>query len=338
MPNVDKSSRFVIVGVTVLSQHTPKISGGILMRQLLRYGGGLCLVAVFLLVGSIPVHAQDAKPTEFMRITKDAKGGEPKAFQTANVKYKCTYDGKTVYVTLSSVVHVASRGYYERHNDDFDNYDCVLYELVAPKGTIPKPKQDGKSPLHMIQKLMSAVLGLEHQMDCVDYTPKHFVHSDMSPQEMQAAMAKRGDDQLSLILRILSDMMRQENLQKKKGGPAPPQFDPMSFLDDPYAASKLKRMMAMQMVEQGSGGVGETLQQLLIDDRNKKCMSVLAEQLKAGKKNVTLFWGAAHMPDFEKRLRSAYGAQKESADWFTAWNLQLQETDLLEVLLRMMRE
>src|SRR5262249_38376544 len=66
---------------------------------------------------------------------------------------------------------------------------------------------------------------------------------------------------------------------------------------------KFKRMMAHQFeVAGGDVSLGGTINRLLVEDRNKACIKVLQQQLTAGKKKIAIFYGAAHMPDFNKRL------------------------------------
>jgi len=47
----------------------------------------------------------------------------------------------------------------------------------------------------------------------------------------------------------------------------------------------------------------------------------LGQQLTAGKKKIAIFYGAAHMPDFDKRLKEDFGMKRTDSVWITAWNL-----------------
>ena len=60
---------------------------------------------------------------------------------------------------------------------------------------------------------------------------------------------------------------------------------------------------------------------MLVKDRNKACIKVLQQQLTAGKKKIAIFFGAAHMPDFDKRLKEDFGMKRTKSEWITAWNL-----------------
>ena len=67
-----------------------------------------------------------------------------------------------------------------------------------------------------------------------------------------------------------------------------------------------------------SGPTGSTI----ITERNKRAFEVLGEQLKAGKKNVAVFYGAGHLPDMEKRLLGDFAMKRHSERWLTAWALE----------------
>ena len=85
----------------------------------------------------------------------------------------------------------------------------------------------------------------------------------------------------------------------------------------------MKQMMALQFTEGGGMelGMGESLNQILIDDRNEAAMRVLQQQLANGKKRIAIFYGAAHMPDFEQRLVNDFGLRKTDEVWVDAWDL-----------------
>ena len=62
--------------------------------------------------------------------------------------------------------------------------------------------------------------------------------------------------------------------------------------------------------------------QTIVIDRNQIVMDVLAEQLKnhPNKKNIAIFYGAAHNTDFAQRFKQL-GYTKTNVRWMTAWNI-----------------
>ncbi len=285
-----------------------------------------------------PKPGDKQESTKFVQIKKD-QDGKPLALQTAIARYvpanKADKEKEGLVIDLVSVVHIADRKYFDKLNTRFEDYDVVLFELVMAKGTkVPKGGPKGSSnPLAMIQQLMTVVLQLEHQTKCIDYTAKNFVHADLSPQELSESIKKNGDNSLTLILKIAADIIAEQNKMAAKPGANPGgDFDPLKLFTDPMATSKLKVMMAEQMALVSDGaGLGKTLNKLLIDERNTACMKVLNEQIAAGKKKIAIFYGAAHMPDFERRLIDNLGMQRSNVIWYDAWDLTPKAANPLDL-------
>jgi len=63
------------------------------------------------------------------------------------------------------------------------------------------------------------------------------------------------------------------------------------------------------------------LNQLIVTDRNMAALQVLQKEIVKGKKKIAIFYGAAHMPDFEKRLGDQFGLEKTQQAWLDAWDL-----------------
>ncbi|MFI4874533.1 MAG: hypothetical protein ACIALR_04320 [Blastopirellula sp. JB062] len=286
----------------------------------------LLLAVVFQLSGALlatnaaetPAKATEekSKPT-FLRIHKSAKG-VPQALQTAIVRY---VDPKNpeIIVDLIGAVHIGEQSYYDQLNEEFKNYDALLYEIVAPKGTrIPKggPKSSG-SAVSGLQNGMKDLLGLEFQLQKVDYTPKNFVHADMTPDEMAADMAERGDGFLQMFARLMGAGM----VQQTKGEDMNAAMLLALFADDRQL--RMKQIFASQMEDMEGqmraieGKNGSTL----ISQRNAKAFEVLREQLDAGKRKIGVFYGAGHFADMHRRLVEDFELQPQSTRWLDAWNL-----------------
>jgi len=62
---------------------------------------------------------------------------------------------------------------------------------------------------------------------------------------------------------------------------------------------------------------------VLVTERNKACLKVLKDQIAAGKKNMGIFYGAAHMKDMEKRLEDL-GFKRTKMEYMIAWDLAPQ--------------
>lgn len=265
----------------------------------------------------------------FLRVKRDASG-EPEALETAIVRYVPAGGKGDLQVDLIGCVHIGHRSYYAKLNKRFRQYDVVLYELVAPRGTrIPKGgERDVTNPLVLMQQMAESMLDLESQTEHIDYTKENLVHADMSPDEIAEAMRKRGDDAITLLLSAVAEMTRQQNQRRQSGEDGAEEeaesgaFDLLGLLLDPNPALKLKRMLADQFEEFGPNGLGDALTTLLIEDRNAAAMRVFQAERAKGHKRIAIFYGAGHMADFEKRLTSDVGLKRQSIEWLPAWDLR----------------
>ena len=92
----------------------------------------------------------------------------------------------------------------------------------------------------------------------------------------------------------------------------------------------MRRMFADQLQAMESGMImfegkdGSTI----IDHRNGKCMEILDREIKAGKKNLAIFYGAGHLPDMQRRLMSDFKMKRAGQYWLEAWSLEIpKKTD-----------
>ncbi len=269
--------------------------------------------------------SKEAPEDEFLRLVR-SDAGDVLSMDTAIVEFRAAgAENQGVEVTLVGVVHIGEKQYYEQLNKEFDKFDVVLYELVAPKGTrVPKDgARRGGSPLSMMQNGMQRMLGLEYQLDQIDYQRENFVHADMSPEEFEKSMADRGDDFMSMFFRMIGRSIAQQAAQASRNGGRrnSGDADMLLALFNRDGSSSMKRIMAEQFEDlEGAmhvidGPDGSTL----ITDRNEKALGVLAEQIKAGKKKIAVFYGAGHMPDMAKRLADDFHLRRGETRWLQAW-------------------
>jgi hypothetical protein len=275
--------------------------------------------------GMTAADAKDPKlGKDWVRLDYDANG-EVRGMQTAVVRYtnKPAAGKEPVQVDLIGAVHIADPAYYEKLNERFKRYDVLLYELVAPEGTIVE-KGRGTSNAHPIgamQNVFKDMLDLDHQLEDVDYTRPNFVHADMSPDDFKKAMEERNDSFLQMYFRLIGQAMAHQSEMSAKGESS--DFDFFSALLAQDRPRRLKIVLAKQLSEMESllvsfGGEDGSA---IITDRNRKALAVLKTEIADGKKKIGIFYGAGHLTDMDKRLRSEFGLEPVSITWLTAWNL-----------------
>lgn len=263
-----------------------------------------------------------SKTKDFIRIQK-SEDGKPQSLDTAVVSYMAGSQG--AQVDLIGAVHIGEASYYRELNRLFDQYDVLLYELVAPEGTIvsAKVQQESSNPISFLQKSMKNFLGMESQLEKVDYSKKHFVRADMTPTQISKKMEERGDTALTLALSTMVDVMRQQNKAAQNPQDKPLMSSDMGLMELLENPHKAKLMMAQQFVSTGSldEALGGSLNQLLVIDRNAEAIKGLQKQLAQGKQRIGIFYGAAHLPDLEKRLVADFSMTKGETRWIKAWDL-----------------
>ncbi len=293
----------------------------------------LVFVGALLLVCSVNVgdekneaKKKGAKPAQdksYVRIER-SEDQTPLALQTAIVKMQGTKGvQRKVQVDLIGAIHVGEKAYYDQLNERFEDYDIVLYELVAPEGTrIEKGHKQGVS-LDVVagsQTGLQKMLGLSHQLEQIDYTVDNFVHADMSPKEFSEKMAERDESFMKMYFRSIGQGLAMQG--------TPGQTNDLSLIIALFSKDrerKLKTMMAQQFEQMDglpdvmSGPDGSTIIHL----RNDKALDVLEKQLKdASAKKIGIFYGAGHFDDMEVKMMERFRFKRIGEEWLDAWNLR----------------
>ncbi|MGI9518866.1 MAG: hypothetical protein ACR2NP_17560 [Pirellulaceae bacterium] len=259
----------------------------------------------------------------FMRVRRDASDN-PVAMETSITRYVTTNsDGERVTVDLIGVVHIGEKDYYEELNELFAKYDALLYELVAPEGTViprgGRSESAGMNPVAVLQQSLQSVLGLEFQLEHIDYTVDNFVHADMTPEEFGESMEENDESFFKMALKAFGQSMAMQSSNSE--------LSDASLLMAMFSSDremKLRRIMASQMQDMESGMVifegrdGSTI----IHHRNRKALQIMHEQIESGKTRLGIFYGAGHLPDFDEHLRKSHGMKRGGQFWLEAWDLR----------------
>ena len=197
-----------------------------------------------------PSSTSKSKEPNYIRVTRDVHGN-PLALETSIVRLVPQgSEHPGLAVDLISAVHVADKGYYEELNKRFADYDVVLYELVAPEGTVvPKGGLDrNRNALSAVQNGMKDLLELEYQLTGVDYTTKNFVHADLSPDEFSKSMKAKGESFWTIFFRLMAAGMVQQASNPEKAN----ELDLLMAVFDHDRALKLKAHYGRPVFRHGS--------------------------------------------------------------------------------------
>ena len=271
-----------------------------------------------------PAPPDSEESSDFIRFTEDDHGGGK--LESAIATYK-NADGVTVH--LVAALHVAEKSYYRDLSKTFEGYDALLYEMVKPKGAhIPSPAEGAKPAggiISMFQRFLKDVLKLEFQLDAIDYNAKNFVHADLDVETFYKLQEQRGESLVTLMLRsMLTEMQRAG-----QPGAAPPitLFDILAAMNSPDSSRQYKLLLARQFgdVESQIAALEGPDGTVILTERNKAALKVLRQSIADGKKNIGVFYGAAHMPGIEDVLVNDMGFHRTAVEWRLAWDMTARE-------------
>ena len=283
--------------------------------------------------------------SEFLRLQTD-EFKNPIALQTATTRYVLLDKNgdEELEVILESVIHIADPSYYRGFQKRFERYDSVLYESIIKPQDHQSDEPEPSGGFQILQQLSTGTIGLVYQFDELNHQADNMVHSDLSPNEISERMQERGESATTVFSDLVTHIVQKinavrenesedaaENVEgvseaNRQGDEIQPvgvEFN-LSVFTDPDGIMKIRRMMANILV--GSGLLESPLppgiHRMVVGDRNENTMSVLDAEIRKGKRRIAIFYGVAHMSDFERRLVSEYGMKKVATNWRNAWDLR----------------
>lgn len=279
------------------------------------------------------------EPANFVRFTDEKGGGR---LETAVVTYT---NAAGVELKLVSAIHIGERSYFQELARDFEAQDAVLYELVKEKGApLPGPgvvrpeaaegQEDGPGggmkAVGDLQRFLKDTLNLEFQLDVIDYRKPNFVHADMDREQFEKAQAARGESFETMMLQqLMSAMTKPMPAALPAGEEDAEQMlrELVRLVTRPDMERQIKTLIARQMgqMQDAAMGLDGPGGSVILTERNEAAVKVLEETLKAGeKKKVSIFYGAAHMPDLAKRVRALGFEPAGPIEWKKAWDLTIR--------------
>jgi len=258
---------------------------------------------------------------QYLRVVRDESGAGTSLDTAIVTLVPSGARPKGVTIDLVAAIHIAEKSYYDALNRRFEDYDVVLYELVAPpEDRVPRPgRKTTNHPIGMLQNGMRNMLKLESQIDQIDYDREHFVHADMTPEEMSQSMEARGESFMSMFMQ----MFREGMTRAEKGPLKVNDVDLVRALLDKNRSHVLKKLLADQFedLDVVLGGMVGPDGSTIVTERNKIAVARAVEQVNEGQQRIAVFYGAAHMPDMETRLCEELELERGGVQWLPAWDL-----------------
>jgi hypothetical protein len=266
---------------------------------------------------------QPARFEDFLRFVDNGATGSK--LEAADVLYE-NKDG--VKVHLVSAVHIGEKAYFNDIAKDFESRDAVLYEMVKPKDApVPGQGVQSNSGVSQLQRFMKDTLDLSFQLDEIDYSKSNFIHADLDAETFQQMQDERGESFTTLMLKhMMNSMSNPQNADALNGEDAEKQLeDLVKLFTRPDGSRQMKLLLARNMAkfENDAMGLSGSDGTVIVTERNKAAIRTLQKAIQDGKKDIAIFYGAAHMPDMAERLVKM-GFMPVETNWRTAWDLTIR--------------
>jgi hypothetical protein len=311
--------------VTQTDPHRPWLqrctpAGLLAIHRLLPLVGAVCLGTLTTLGEAPPAPSADpTNPPPSIRFVAD--GPHAGRVETVVRTYRNPQD---IQVTLFGAVHVGDGPYYRDLQKRFTTCDALLYEMIRDSDNTPSDLEvDTSHPVSQLQLGMKNLLNLEFQLEAIDYTPANFVHADLDPTTFHRLQRERSESLLGLMFRVMLEEQARLNTGQ---GSTVSSMSLLLALMNPDRGYALKLVLGRQMeqlealvagIDQDPDGQGS----VIVGARNEHAIQVLEQQITQGRRQLGIFYGAAHLPDFHQRLLQR-GFKPDHEEWLTAWDIR----------------
>ena len=299
----------------------------------------------------------------FMRVTNGATGAVE--LQVAVRKLVPT-NGVGPVIWLTGASHIGETNYYAQLQKHLDAQALVLFEGVhaGRKGTAtntvalektagsspPLAKKEAAAPepaakpagSASLQKDLAESLGLVFQLEAINYTGGNFRNSDLSVAELRELMDKDDEPAAPDSPKEKRKNEAFEQLLKAMDGNS--MFGTLLKAGFRLVGGnpKLQAMTKLALIEALGGIRGDIsrmkslpedmqrLMEVLIQTRNDAVLRDLRVELKraAPPASISIFYGAGHMDDLERRVRREFGYRAESDLWLPAFTVDYAKAGL----------
>lgn len=255
--------------------------------------------------------------------------------------------GRGPVAWLSGASHVGESNYFAALQKHLDAQGTVLFEGVGAKS---KKMRFNPEEETSIQHTMASSLGLVFQLSAIDYDRPQFRNSDLSIAQLQQLLAGGAASEGGNGEGAKAGREFRELLQVMDGSSflGMLMHAGLKFIGSNPKLQAMTKVLLIETLGQLKGdmsqlqGVPPEIQRLLeviIIERNKIVMADLKAEIRApfAPRSISVFYGAGHMADLEKRLRNELGYRPWGEVWLAALSVNTKASGLSAAELEMMR-
>jgi hypothetical protein len=316
--------------------------------------------------------AEEAKsPTALAFIRTQAMPEQISGLQTLSQQY-VPANGVGPIIWLIGVAHLGTKEYYGDLQKRLDSQTSVLFEGVGGDELTKGAKLDTDSGL---QSQLARALGLVFQLDAIDYQRPNFHNSDLTPDRLNQAIARRAVPKPGEKGATLPEPADPAPTSTQREAGTTPKVDNQTYkmlMDALHGEGEMAETMGNMTALIGStpemrettklmllealGQAGELLDlaksmspelkdlfEVLITERNAEVLTQLESQVQklGAAQSVAVFYGAAHMDELAKRLTENLNYKPATQLWDTAFTANgaksFMQPAQIKMIMQMMR-
>ena len=258
------------------------------------------------------------EPASYQRVREEAEGVLVLEIGSRTL---LPADGNGPTIQLVGAIHIAESAFYTFLQAMLDRSDVVLYEGVGEE--TPTAGSATSENWTLYTKFATA-LGLVCQSDAMDESKASWRNSDLSLDELRA-LAKQSGAELSTLLSFLdgsSAMGRLASvlLDQMAKSPKMAAYVRYGIVSSERNSSSTSERAVETALGDGLVKDPALLADLVLHARNAEVLKDLRELMAAepGVRSIAIFYGAAHMVDFERRLTREMGYRPAGTVWVPA--------------------
>ena len=265
-----------------------------------------------------------------------AEHGDYPADLAALVQFAAGHDPRLGHFVAGALRDGWGRALVYRHGDGNDSF--TLESLGAdgqpggegPGTDLAAGPDAGGGALALagedsLQSELAAALGLEFQLDALDYSGAGFRPADLAMDELERALAAEGIDFAaiegslagsSLPGKLAMFILRVVKFADRWLGGA---------LADTFKVVLIEVLADEAVLEQALAQFGRGFGTVIIDQRNQVAVNELEAIIEREPEvdSVAILYGAAHMEDMGERLADQLGYRPQRDTWLTAFEVDL---------------
>lgn len=252
---------------------------------------------------------------------------------------------------LAGVSHLGESNYYAALQKHLDAQTLVLFEGVggpsdegpartagaaaSPAAAAPAETSDAGNRASSLQFSLAAALGLEFQLEAIDYRRPNFRHCDLSVGQIRDLIAEQprvagqpgAGQSFEGLLKMMEggswlDSLLQIGLRFISANPKIQGLAKLALIDT------IAEIQGDPSKLEGLPPETKQLLDVLLQKRNQNIVVNLKRELKVLQRRdaVAVFYGTAHMPDLEQRIRQEFRYVPAGQLWLTAFSVNLAQT------------